>query len=164
MQFWPTLLSLTAKIKNYSVFPLQNWTHDSKNTHVRHGPYSFFPNCPQNLIPSFFILCLSIWNWLDVYIFHNGRKVGGSMQLEAVFVPFYSPPRKLQVYFLKTTHYNKWLYNTFFSVQNKIVLINALPYDPRNLTPNGHTWLTVAVKADIVDKNNYIMVDGRIIA
>jgi hypothetical protein len=38
------------------------------------------------------------------------------------------------------------------------------PYDPRNLTPNGHTWLTVAVKADIVDKNNYIMVDGRIIA
>jgi hypothetical protein len=56
------------------------------------------------------------------------------------------------------------LYNTFFSVQNKIVLINALPYDPRNLTPNGHTWLTVAVKADIVDKNNYTMVDGRIIA
>jgi hypothetical protein len=22
--------------------------------------------------------------------------------------------------------------------------INVLPYDPRNLTPNGHTWLTVA--------------------
>ena len=22
--------------------------------------------------------------------------------------------------------------------------INALPYDPRNLIPNGHTWLTVA--------------------
>jgi hypothetical protein len=42
--------------------------------------------------------------------------------------------------------------------------INALPYDPRNLTPNGHTWLTVAVKADFVDKNNYTMVDGWIIA
>jgi hypothetical protein len=81
----------------------------------------FFPNCPQNRIPSFFIVCLSIWSWLDVNIFHNGRKVGGSMQLEAVFLPFYSPPRKLQVYFLKTTNYTTWLYSTFFSVQNKIV-------------------------------------------
>ena len=43
------------------------------------------------------------------------------MQLEAVVMPFYSPPKKPQVYFLKTTNNNKRLYNTFFSAQNKLV-------------------------------------------